>query len=128
VQSVEDDAGVVAQQRSGGVGSEESAIHVDVDDIFKNCFIRSASRRPAADSGIGEDDVQLAEIPAKIREEPFAVVPHGNVGAIATRVGSQFGDCFIQRLLIPAGNRDYRAFCNEEAGSSQADAAVSAGD
>ena len=54
--------------------------------------------------------------------------PETYVSAIAARVGSQFGDCFIQRLLVPAGNRDFSAFCNEKAGSGQADAAVSAGD
>ena len=94
----------------------------------KRGFVRGAGRRPAANSGIGEDDVQLAEILGEIREEPLAVVRHGNVGAVAARVGSQFGDCFIQRLLVPAGNRDFSAFCNEKAGGGQADAAVSAGD
>jgi hypothetical protein len=49
-----------------------------VDDILKHCFVRSAGRRPAADSGIGEDDVQLAEILGEIREEPLAVVRYGN--------------------------------------------------
>jgi hypothetical protein len=70
---------------------------------------RRAGRRPAANSDIGEDDVQLAEILGKIREEPLPVVRHGNVGAIPARVGSQFGDCFIQRLLVSAGNRDFSA-------------------
>jgi hypothetical protein len=62
---------VVVQQRSGGVDGEESAIQVRVDDILKHCFGRRAGRRPAANSGIGEDDVQLAEILGKIREEPL---------------------------------------------------------
>src|SRR5208283_1254286 len=70
----------------------------------------------------------LAEILGKIREEPLAVVRHGNVGAVAARVGSQFGDCIIQRLLVSAGNRYFGAFCNENSGGGQADAAVSAGD
>src|SRR5581483_9116006 len=126
--SIEDDAGAVVQQRSGGVDGEESAIQVGADNILKRCFVRRAGRRPAANSGIDEDDVQLPEILGNIREEPLPVVRHGNVGAIAARVGSQFGDCFIQRFPVPASNRDFGAFCNEEAGSGQADAAVSPGD
>jgi hypothetical protein len=47
-----------------------------VDDILKHCFVRRASRRPAADSGIGEDDVQLAETLGKIRVEPLPVLRH----------------------------------------------------
>src|SRR5579863_4560971 len=86
--SVEDDARVVVQQRSGGVDGEESAIQVGVDDVLKHCFVRRAGRRAAANSGIGEDDVELAEFFVNICEEPLAVVRHGNVGAIAARVGS----------------------------------------
>ena len=67
--SVEDDACVVVQQRSGGVDGEECAVQVRMDDILERCFVRGAGRRPAANSGIGEDDVQLAEILGKIREQ-----------------------------------------------------------
>src|SRR6185437_7570951 len=40
-----------------------------------------------------------------IREEPLPVVGHGNVGAVAACLWPQFGDGFIERLLIAAGNR-----------------------
>src|SRR6202795_5216141 len=59
---------------------------------------------------------------ARSLSEPKEVAPG------STRLGSQFGDCFIQRLLVPADNRDFSAFCNEKAGGGQADAAVSASD
>src|ERR1700676_1877046 len=54
---------------------------------------------------------------ARSLSEPKEVAPG------STRLGSQFGDCFIQRLLVPADNRDFSAFCNEKAGGGQADAA-----
>jgi hypothetical protein len=40
----------------------------------------------------------------------------------------QFGDSFLQCLLIPPGNRDFSALCKEKAGSGQSNAAVATGD
>src|SRR4029077_6603458 len=101
---------------------------VGTNDVLKNCLVGRAGRGPAGDAGIDEDDVQLAEILGKIREESLPVARHGHVGAIAARVGSQLGDSFIQRLLVPSGNRDSSAFGNEQAARGKPDAAVSAGD
>ena len=74
-------------------------------------FVGRASRCPARDACIGEDDVKFAKVFGELSEELLAVLRHRNVGAIAARAGAEFGDRFIQRLLIPAGDGDLSAFC-----------------
>src|SRR5271168_1564779 len=97
-----------------------------MDHVLKNGLVGRAGRSPAGDAGIGEDDVELPEIFGQGREEPLAVFRNGNVNAIATRVRSKFGDCFIERLLVAASNRDLRALRNEKSGRGKTDATVAA--
>jgi len=99
-----------------------------VDYLLEDGFVGRASRRTARNACIGEDDVKFAKVFGEFSEKLLAVLRHRNVGAIAVRLRSQLGDRFIQCLLIATRNCDFRAFCNEKAGSGQADAAVSAGD
>ena len=126
--SVKDDAAVIIQQRSGCIDGKESAIEVGVDDVLKDGFVGRARRRSAGDAGICEDDVEPAEISGKCCEEPLAVFGYGDVCAVAARARSKFGDSFVQRLLVTAGNGDLGAFRNENAGSGKTDAAVASGD
>ena len=99
-----------------------------MDYLLEDGFVGRASRRTARNACIGEDDVKFAKVFGEFSEKLLAVLRNRNVGAIAVRFRSQLGDRFIQRLLVPAGNRDLSAFCNEKAGCGQADATVSAGD
>jgi hypothetical protein len=100
--------------------------------LVRTIFSKTASSvapvgvRP--DPGIGEDDIQLAEISSKIREELLAVLCHGNVGTIAARVRSKFCDCLIECRLIATREGDLGAFCDEKASSGETDSAVAAGD
>ena len=98
-----------------------------MDHLLEDGFVGRASRRPASDAGIGEDDVKFAKVFGEFSEELLAVLRNRNVGAIAVRFRSEFGDRFIQRLLITAGNCDFSAFRDEKAGCGQADAAVASG-
>jgi hypothetical protein len=99
-----------------------------VDYLLEDGFVGRASRRPARNACIGEDDVKFAKVFGEISEELLAVLRNRNVGAIAVRFRSQLGDRFIQCLLIATRNCDLCAFRDEKAGCGQADAAVSAGD
>jgi hypothetical protein len=99
-----------------------------VDDVFESGFVRRAGRRSGGNSGIGEDDVQLAEIMGKVGEQALAILGNGDVGAISVRFRPQFRDCLIQRLLIAAGDGDFSAFCDEEASCGKTDAAIASRD
>src|SRR5215472_17980963 len=95
-----------------------------MDDILKDGFVGRASRCPTGNTCVGENDIELAESPGKIPEEPLAVRCHCNVSAIAVCARAEFGDRLIQRLLVAAGDGDFGAFCDEETGSGKTDAAV----
>ena len=69
-----------------------------MDYILEDGFVGRASRRPARNSCIGEDDVKFAKVIGKFSEELLAVLRNDDIGAIAARFRSEFGDCFIQRL------------------------------
>ena len=98
-----------------------------MDYLLEDGFVGAASRCTAGDAGIGEYDVELAEILGEFSEELLTVLRNRNVGAIAVRFRSQLGDRFIQCLLIATRNCDFSAFRNEKAGCGQADAAVASG-
>ena len=98
-----------------------------MDYLLEDGFVGRAGRRPASNACIGEDDVKFAEVFGEISEELLAVFHNCNVGAIAVRFRSEFGDRFIQCLLIATRNCDFRAFRDEKAGCGQADAAVASG-
>ena len=125
--SIKDDAAVVVQQRRSRVDGKESPIKVGVDHVLKNGLVGRAGRSPAGDAGIGEDNVELPEIFSQGCEEPLAIFRKGDVSAVATRARSKFGDRFIERLLVAAGNGDLRALRNEKSGCGQTDATVAAG-
>ena len=59
-----------------------------MDHVLKNGLVSGTGRRPARDAGIGEDDVELPEIFGQGCKEPLAVFRNGDVGAVATRIGS----------------------------------------
>jgi hypothetical protein len=99
-----------------------------VDDVLKDGFVGRARRRPSGDTGICEDDVEPAEISGKCREELLTVFGYGDICAVTAGVRSKFGDGFVQRLLVTAGNRDLGAFSNEKTGGGKTDAAVASGD
>ena len=44
-----------------------------MDDVLENGLVSRASRRFPGDSGVGEDDVKIAEIPGKCCEKLLAV-------------------------------------------------------
>src|SRR5277367_57457 len=98
-----------------------------MNDILKNRLVGRAGRRPAGDSGIGENNVEFPEIFGQGCEEPLAIFPNSHVCAVATRGWSEFGDCCIERLLVATGNGDLRALSNEKSGCGQTDATVAAG-
>jgi len=87
-----------------------------VDHVLKNGLVGRARRSPPGDAGIGEDNVELPEICGQGCEEPLAIFCNGDVSAVATRARAKFGDRFIQRLLVAAGNGDLRAFRDEKVG------------
>ena len=98
-----------------------------MDYLLEDGFVGHASRRPARNACIGEDDVKFAKVFGEISEELLAVLRNRNVGAIAVRFRSQLGDCFIQCLLIATRNCEFSAFRDEKARCGQADAAVASG-
>jgi hypothetical protein len=97
-----------------------------VDHVLKNGLVGRASRSPAGDAGIGEDNVELPEIVGQGCEESLAIFRNGDVSAVATRARSKFGDRFIERLLIATGNCDLRSLRNEKSGGGKTDATVAA--
>jgi hypothetical protein len=98
-----------------------------VDYLLEDGFVGRASRRPARNARVSEDDVKFAKVFGEFSEELLAVLRNRNVSAIAVRFRSQLGDRFIQCLLISTRNRDFRALRDEKAGRGQADAAVASG-
>jgi hypothetical protein len=87
-----------------------------MNDVLKSGFVTQAGGRSARDSGVGKDNVEFPEISAKGCEEPLAVFPNGDISAVATRIGSEFGDRLIQRLLIATS----KATCAPSAMKSRA--------
>src|SRR5271154_3485000 len=98
-----------------------------MDDVLKNGLVGRAGRSPAGDAGIGEDNVELPEIFGQGCEQPLAIFRNGDVGAVATRARSKFGDRLIERLRVATGNGDLRALRNEKSGCGKTDATVAAG-
>jgi hypothetical protein len=98
-----------------------------VDYLLEDGFVGRASRRPAGNACISEDDVKFAKVFGEFSEELLAVLRNRNVSAIAVRFRSQLGDRFIQCLLIATRNCDFSAFRDEKAGCGKADAAVASG-
>ena len=98
-----------------------------MDYLLEDGFVGRASRRPARNACVSEDDVKFAKVLGEFSEELLAVLRNRNVSAVAMRFRSQLGDRFIQCLLIATRNCDFRAFRDEKAGSAQADAAVASG-
>jgi len=86
-----------------------------VDYLLEDGFVGRASRRPARNACIGEDDVEFAKVFGEFSEKLLAVLRNRNVGAIAVRFRSQLGDRFIQCLLIATRNCDFSAFRDEKA-------------
>jgi hypothetical protein len=86
-----------------------------VDYLLEDGFVGRASRRPARNACISEDDVKFAKVFDEFSEKPLAVLRNRNVSAIAVRFRSQLGDRFIQCLLIATRNCDFRAFRDEKA-------------
>jgi hypothetical protein len=84
-------------------------------------------RRPARNACIREDDLKFAKVFGEFSEELLSVLRNRNVSAIAVRFPSQFGDRFIQCLLIATCNCDFCAFRDEKAGCGKADATVATG-
>jgi hypothetical protein len=95
-----------------------------MDHVLEDGFVGGASRRPAGDACIGEDDAKLAKVFGEFCEELLAVLRNRNVDAIAVRFRSQFGDRFIQRLLIAARNCNFSALRDEETGRGQTNTTV----
>jgi hypothetical protein len=99
-----------------------------MNDIFEERLIRCAGRCPAGNASIGKDDVQAAEIPGEVGEEPLPILGDGNVGAITVRFRSQFGDRFVQSFWIATGKGNFRPFRDEEARGRKTDSAVASRD
>ena len=106
---------------------KKRTVEVGVDHVLEDRFVGRARRCPARDAGIGEDDVKFAKVFGEFSEELLAVLRHRNVGAIAARFRAEFGNRFIQGLLIATRNCDFSAFRDEKPGSGQADAAIASG-
>jgi hypothetical protein len=87
-----------------------------VDYLLEDGFVGHASGRPARNACISEDDVKFAKVFGEFSEEFLAVLRNRNVSAIAARFRSQFGDRFIQCLLVATRNCAFRAFRDEKAG------------
>ena len=82
----------------------------------------------AGDAGVGEDDVEFAELFADLLEYGLAGLGVGDVAAEADGFGAEVGEGGVEGLLISAGNGDLSAFLDEETGCGEADAAVASGD
>jgi hypothetical protein len=54
-----------------------------VDHLLEDGFVGRASRRPARNACIGEDDVKFAKVFGEFSEELLAVLRNRNVGAAA---------------------------------------------
>ena len=98
-----------------------------MDYLLEDGFVGRASRRPARNAYISEDDIKFAKVFGEFSEKLLAVLRNGNVGTVAVRFRSQLGDRFIQCLLIAARNCDFRAFRDEKAGCGQTNTAVASG-
>jgi hypothetical protein len=99
--------------------SKESTVEVGVDDLLEDGFVGRASRRPARNACIGEDDVKFGKVFGEFSEELLAVLRHRHVSTIDVRFRSEFGDRFIQCLLIATRNCDFSAFREEKAGCAR---------
>ena len=65
-----------------------------MDYLLEDGFVGRASRRPARDACISEDDVKFAKVLGEFSEELLAVLPNRDVSTIAMRFRSQLGDRF----------------------------------
>jgi hypothetical protein len=95
---------------------KKSAAEVGVNYLLEDGFVGRASRLPARNGCISEDDVKCAKVFGDFSEKPLVVLRNRNVSAIAVRFRSQLGDRFIQCPLIANRNCDFRAFRDEKAG------------
>ena len=84
-----------------------------MDYLLEDGFVGRASRRPARNACVSEDDVKFTKVLGDFSEELLAVLRNRNVSAVAMRFRSQLGDRFIQCLLIATRNCDFRAFRDE---------------
>src|SRR6202034_1581298 len=109
------------------IDGKESGSKVGVDYVLKNGLVGRAGRSSAGDARIGEDNVELPEIFGQGCEEPLAIFRKGDVSAVATRARPKFGDRFIERLLVAAGNGNLRALRDEKSSGGKTDATVAAG-
>ena len=79
-----------------------------MDYLLEDGFVGRASRRPARNACVSEDDVKFAKVLGEFSEELLGVLRNRNVSAVAMRFRSQLGDRVIQCLLITTRNCDFR--------------------
>src|SRR6516225_1804610 len=97
-----------------------------MNDILKSSLVGRASGRPAGNARVGKDNVELSEVFGQGCKEPLAIFRNSNVCAVATGARPKFGDRFIQRLLVTAGNGDLCTFRDEKSGGGQTNTTVTA--
>ena len=87
---------------------KKATVEVGVDYLLEDGFVGRASRRPARNACVSEDDVKFAKVLGEFSEELLGVLRNRNVSAVAMRFRSQLGDRVIQCLLITTRNCDFR--------------------
>ena len=80
------------------------------------------------DAGVGEHDVELAEVGFEAARELVHVGGDAHVGADADRVRPERGGRFGDALVVLAGDGDACAVLDEQLGRRAADAGGAAGD
>jgi hypothetical protein len=126
--AVEYDRRSVFEERKRGLCRKESCRQVDADDVFEGRFFRLASRSLPSDSGVGEDDIKIAEVFCELCEEVFAGGRVADVGTIGFGFWAEELDGLVEGLLVAACDGYFCAFFDEELSGGETDATVAAGD
>ncbi|EGE60039.1 hypothetical protein RHECNPAF_1740050 [Rhizobium etli CNPAF512] len=126
--TVEDDRGAVVEMRERRLHGEENRREIGADDPIELFRRRVTERCRAADAGIGEDDVEPADLCGGFRKGLFG---GGCIGDVEVeRHGASPEHLFggNERFRIAAGDHDLGTLIDEGLGGRKTDAAIAASD
>lgn len=106
---------------------EENRREIGADDLVELLWRCLAKRRRAADAGIGEDDVELADLSDGFRKRLLRGGGIGDIDLQRQHAGAErlFGS--RERFRVTAGDHHLGTLVDEDPGGRKTDAAVSAG-